>query len=200
MNRGIPVSAALTLALAVAACAAPQPRPELPVPVQPSTPVAQAMLPQTTVSGVLLHHPRPGLYTSAQPGAGDWMRLPALGIDTVINLRPQAEMQGRDEAVEVRDAGLAYVNISIAGADEVTPENARALQQAIDAASGNVLVHCASGNRAGALLALAAHANGMAPADALAFGKASGLTGLEPVVRGRLDLPAAACTAQDGRC
>ena len=197
MTRVPAAVAALAVVLVVAACSAPQPRPELPVPVQPSTPVAQAappqaMLPQTTVSGVLLHHPRPGLYTSAQPGAGDWMRLPALGIDTVINLRPQAEMHGRDEAAEVRAAGLAYVNIPVAGADAITPENARALRQALAAVRGNVLVHCASGNRVGALLALGAARSGGVPADAaLEFGRSAGLRGLAPVVRERLGLPPA---------
>ena len=165
-----------------------------PVPVQPSTPVP----PVATLSGVPLLAPMPGVYTSAQPGAGDWMRLPALGIATVINLRPRAEMPARDEAAEVRDAGLAYIEIPVVGPAEVTPENAHALWQALQRAQGKVLVHCSTGNRAGALMALAAHANGMASAEALALGKAAGLTRLDPVVRQRLGLPAMACPAGSG--
>ncbi|GAB1408770.1 hypothetical protein MASR1M8_26890 [Thermomonas brevis] len=179
---------------ALAGCAAPVERPTRPVPVQPSTP-AQSQ-PRATLPGVVLHAPLPGVYTAAQPGAGDWMRLPALGIATVINLRPRAEAPARDEAAEVRDAGLAYLEIPVAGAEAITAENARRLWQAIAAARGKVLVHCSTGNRAGALLALAAHADGMPAAEALAVGWSAGLTRLEPVVRQRLGLPAApACIA-----
>lgn len=55
---------------------------------------------------------------------------------------------------------------------------------------------------AGALLALAAQAQGMRPENALALGKTAGLTGLEPVVRERLGLPVAACAPGDAasRC
>ena len=75
------------------------------------------------------------------------------------------------------------------------------LWQALQGAPGKVLVHCSTGNRAGALMALAAHAQGLPAADALALGKAAGLTGLEPAVRGKLGLPAAACAdAPGGRC
>ena len=182
----------LLVALIAAACAGPQPRTVYPVPVQPSHPAPRPALP-----ALVLHQPRPGLYTSGQPAAGEWTRLAALGIGTVINLRPAAELEGRDEAAEVRASGLRYVNLPIAGAEGITQDNARALREAIAAAPGKVLVHCASGNRAGALLALAAHAQGLPATDALAFGKAAGLTSLEPAVRDRLDLPAVACETDD---
>ena len=54
-------------------------------------------------------------------------------------------------------------------------------------ARGNVLIHCASGNRVGALVALHARGTGATPDEALALGKAAGLAGLEPAVRARLD-------------
>ncbi len=183
-RRALRAGGIACIALALAACATSQP-PARQLPVDAPLPAGQASL-----GPIVLHQPRPGLYTSAQPRPGDWRQLPALGVGTVINLRPAEEMAGRDEAAEVRAAGMHYVNIPIAGADAVTPLNARALQQAIATGPGKVLVHCSTGNRAGALLALAAHAGGMASADALAFGKAAGLSGLEPVVRGRLGLPA----------
>lgn len=184
------------VALMLSGCVTPAVQQTTPVPVSPSTPVA----PLTTASGVVLHAPMPGVHSAAQPGAGDWMRLPALGFATVINLRPPSEMPTRDEAAEVRAAGLAYVAIPVAGADAITPQNARALWRAIRAAQGKVLVHCASGNRSAALLALAAHANGMPAADALALGKSAGLTQLEPVVRQRLGLPASTCPADRVMC
>jgi hypothetical protein len=49
-----------------------------------------------------------------------------------------------------------------------------------------VLLHCASANRAGALLALRAKSNGADSAAALELGVASGLTSLKPTVETRL--------------
>ena len=77
------------------------------------------------------------------------------------------------------------------GAGDLSLENARALKQLLDNAGHPVLVHCASGNRVGALLALAAADSGEMAADAaIEFGRAAGLTGAEPRVREVLDLPA----------
>lgn len=138
-----------------------------------------------------LRQPREHLLTGGQPDATAWTALAAQGVGTVINLRPDAEMAGRDEAGEVAAAGMAYVSIPIAGATDLTPANARALSQAIAQAKGTVLVHCASGNRVGALLALDAARNGADADDALQFGKDAGLTGAEPRVRELLGLPPA---------
>ena len=50
-----------------------------------------------------------------------------------------------------------------------------------------VIIHCASGNRVGALLALRANLiQGKSASEALAFGKAAGLTTLEDAVKQRL--------------
>ena len=55
---------------------------------------------------------------------------------------------------------------------------------------GEVLLHCASGNRVGALLALAAvQVDGASPEAALTLGRAAGLKSLEPVVMERLAKP-----------
>jgi hypothetical protein len=51
------------------------------------------------------------------------------------------------------------------------------------------MVHCASGNRVGALLALRANRlEGASPEDALELGLDAGLTRLEPAVREALGL------------
>jgi protein tyrosine phosphatase (PTP) superfamily phosphohydrolase (DUF442 family) len=49
-----------------------------------------------------------------------------------------------------------------------------------------VLLHCASGNRVGALIALGTRLKGAETEAAIAKGKQWGLTGLEPIVRGKL--------------
>lgn len=137
-----------------------------------------------------LHIPRAGLLTGGQPAADAWRDLRAAGVTRVINLRPASELGNRDEAGEVEASGMDYVQIDVAGAGDLTADKARLLWQSVQDQSGTVLVHCASGNRAGALLALAAaQAGGMSPQAALEFGQSAGLTKLEPVVRERLGLP-----------
>ncbi|WP_158984389.1 beta-lactamase hydrolase domain-containing protein [Lysobacter panacisoli] len=150
-------------------------------------------MPATTMHDAIpnLREPRANLLTGGQPDASAWQVLATQGVTTVINLRPDAELGGRDEAAEVAAAGMAYVSIPVAGAGEITPANARALSDAIAKASGRVLVHCASGNRVGALLALGAAQEGADAQAALEFGKDAGLTGAEPRVRELLGLPPA---------
>ncbi len=148
-----------------------------------------------------LHQPRADLYTAGQPPAAAWQSVAAHGITTVINLRPVAEMAGRDEATEVAAAGLAYFEIPVAGPDDITMVNAMALERLIDSAPGPVLVHCASGNRVGALLALGElESRGLAAEQALAFGRSAGLGSLEPRVREVIQsTPVSACQA-DSSC
>jgi uncharacterized protein (TIGR01244 family) len=111
----------------------------------------------------------------------------AAGVGTVIDLRTASEDRGYDEAQAIRALGLRYVHLPVAGADGLSAANARALKQALDASSGEVLLHCASGNRVGALMALMANQEeGATPEQALALGKQAGLSSLEPQVRERL--------------
>ena len=135
------------------------------------------------------HQPRAGLLTGGQPSPTDWAALKAQGVAMVVNLRPDAEMAGRNEGAEVAAAGMAYIGIPVAGPDALDADNARRLWTLLKLSDAPVFVHCASGNRAGALLALgAAQSGGMAPEDALEFGRSAGMTSLEPVVRERLGL------------
>jgi uncharacterized protein (TIGR01244 family) len=138
------------------------------------------------------HEPRAGLLTGGQPDAAAWAGLKARGVTTVVNLRPDAEMAGRNEAAEVAAAGMAYVATPVAGAADIDADHARRLWTLLKFSQGTVFVHCASGNRAGALLALGAAQSGdMPPEAALEFGRKAGLGSLEPVVRERLGLPPA---------
>lgn len=129
---------------------------------------------------------RPGLYVGGQPDAAQLRELAAQGVTTVIDLRGAGEARGYDEVAAVRELGLQYVALPIEGAAGISAPHARALQRALDASDGPVLLHCASGNRVGALLALAAHQAGASEEASLAQGRAAGLRSLEPVVRQRL--------------
>lgn len=148
-----------------------------------------------------LHLPRPGLYTAGQPAAAAWQAAADDGITTVINLRPMAEMGARDEVAEVAAAGLAYFEIPVAGAGDINMDNARRLEELIAQAPGPVLVHCASANRVGALLALGEmDASDVGVDQALAFGRSAGLGSLESRVREVIaSTPATGCRA-DASC
>jgi uncharacterized protein (TIGR01244 family) len=131
-----------------------------------------------------IHQPRPQLYTGGQPEPSAWPELAKAGITTVVNLRPAAELPGRDEAGEVRSAGLTYINVPISGADTLGHAEIEKVWHALKYSAGTVLVHCGTGNRCGAVLALteAWHRDRNAE-DAIAFGRQAGLTALEPAVR-----------------
>lgn len=132
--------------------------------------------------------PKPGLHTGGQPSKEDLARLKSEGVRTVIDLRGPQEDRGYDEATEARALGLTYITLPIAGKDDVSPANAKALDDLLKAQDGDVLLHCASGNRVGALLALGAvQIEGVSKEEALALGRAAGLKSLEPVVVERLD-------------
>jgi uncharacterized protein (TIGR01244 family) len=146
----------------------------------------------TTLQAVVpnFRQPREHLITGGQPEASAWSTLAAHGVTTVINLRPQAEMGERDEAGEVTRAGMVYREIPVADAAGITEAKARELWTLLEQSKGDVLVHCSSGNRVGALLAVgAATAGGETPEAALELGKRAGLTRAEPRVRELLELP-----------
>jgi uncharacterized protein (TIGR01244 family) len=127
------------------------------------------------------------LYSSGQPAESDWPRLRAAGIARVINLRPAAELPDVDEAMLARCAGLDYVSLPVDGAAGLTPAAIAALELALREDSRPVLIHCGSGNRVGALLALfAARCRGVPVEAAVALGRRAGMVSLEATVRALL--------------
>lgn len=132
--------------------------------------------------------PRPGLYTGGQPSAEQLRDAAATGIRTVIDLRQPGEDRGFDETAVAEELGLRYVRLPIAGAAGLTDANARTLERLLAQADGPVLLHCASGNRAGALLALIhARGEGASVEQALGVGRRAGMTSLEPAIRKLLE-------------
>lgn len=109
------------------------------------------------------------------------------GVVAVIDLRGVDENRGIDEAAAARSAGLRYAAVPVADTDDVTYENAAALKRLLSDIDGPVLLHCASGNRVGALFALQARADGHTVEEAMSIGEKAGLTRYRSVVRDRLE-------------
>jgi len=124
-------------------------------------------------------------FSSGQPSREDLARFARSGGRTIINLRAASEPVEFDEAVEAGRLGLHYLHLPVAGAVDLTPSNVRQFGAAFDRArdAGLVLVHCASANRAGAMVALDQALNRRASLEAaLDLGRLAGLTSLEPIV------------------
>lgn len=128
-----------------------------------------------------------GITSSAQPNKAALKVFAESGYVAVVDLRRDSENRGLDERAEVEKLGLDYVQLPIDGGDGVTFENAGKLEQILAGYDGPVLVHCGSGNRVGAVLALRESLNGADDDDALEYGKSAGLTGHEAIVRQRLE-------------
>jgi len=127
------------------------------------------------------------LYTGGVPDADALAAFSGLGVGTVIDLRGADERARSDTQATSESLGMRYDTLVIDGADDLTPENAERLRHLLDEADGKVLLHCASGNRVGALLALMAYREeGLSRRWALALGRAAGLKSLEPDVDKRL--------------
>jgi len=103
----------------------------------------------------------------------------------VINLRPVSETPKFDEASLVAARGMSYHSLPVDGAAGLSLNNVKALDQLFkQAGDERLFLHCASGNRVGALMALrSALIYGENKDTAIAKGKAWSLTRLEADVR-----------------
>ncbi|MGB5400744.1 MAG: sulfur transferase domain-containing protein [Thermoanaerobaculia bacterium] len=151
--------------------------------------VVESLRPEDLLTNGLAPFEGEAILVGGQPTPGQLERARDLGYKTVINLRQPEEKDNTDPEL-VRYLEMTYVSLPIGGPSDITQEKARALADALEATESPVLVHCASGNRVGGLFAMKAfYVDGMSPEEALAVGKAAGMTRLEPTVREKLGLP-----------
>lgn len=126
--------------------------------------------------------PVDGITSAGQPDEAAFRVFADSGYAAVIDLRTDGEDRGLDEEAVVQGLGMDYFSLPI-GSDGISFENARALDKLLNAYDKPVLVHCASANRVGALLALRASLYGADDDTAMELGRQGGLTRLEPKVR-----------------
>ncbi|MDZ7643795.1 MAG: sulfur transferase domain-containing protein [Woeseiaceae bacterium] len=130
-----------------------------------------------------------GYVSTSQPDRAALEAIAAAGYAGVIDLRAPGEDRGIDEADAVSGLGMRYVSLPVAGPEDVTWQNAELLDRILADFDGPVLLHCATGNRVGALFALREKAAGADNETALAKGREAGLTRYEDVVLRRLQEP-----------
>lgn len=146
----------------------------------PSTPSIKVDLGAIVKEGVVT--PIEGLSTAGQPNADAFAVFAKSGYKTVIDLRGVKEKRGLDEQAVLAKLGVTYITLPIEDEDAISFENAAKLDQLMGQAQGPLLLHCGSGNRVGALLALRESMNGQSDYVSLAVGKRRGLTRLEDKV------------------
>lgn len=130
------------------------------------------------------HRPLPGLLTGGQPSADQVTHLATLGYEVVVSLRAPSE--GAPSLAEhARSVGLTYVELPVTGPKDLDRERVAALGKlVVQRGKHPLVVFCATGNRAGAMLALEqAQVEGWPPEAALWVGQAAGLDQLEEEVR-----------------
>lgn len=128
-----------------------------------------------------------GITSSGQPDEAALRVFADAGYVAVIDLRGVDEDRGMaDEKATVEALGLDYVALPISSRAEINFDNAKELDAVLQGIDGPVLLHCGSGNRVGAMLALRRSLHGADNDQSIAYGKDAGLTGLEGVVRERL--------------
>jgi uncharacterized protein (TIGR01244 family) len=126
----------------------------------------------------------PGHYSGGFVSPEALSKVKAQGFTHVIDMLPEHEHGGFDEAALAAELGLYYAHLPIVGGHDLNRSNAEALD-ALLASIGEapVLVHCMSGNRVGALFALRGYwLKDMSVDEALVEGRRYGLTKLEPLV------------------
>lgn len=135
------------------------------------------------------------IVTGGPPDRAALERAQAAGVTTVITLRLELEAGFETERTNVEALGMRFVSVPVDGTAGVTEANARLVDEALEASTGDTLLHCGSGNRAGAMLALRAfYVQGKSLDEAMQIGLAAGLTNLQSAVRANIE---AACASDD---
>jgi len=133
-----------------------------------------------------------GMLIGGTPSRENLEQARDLGYKTIINLRTRTGVDEERQMVE--ELGMTFVHLPVHLPDGLSGETARALVEILDQHEGFFLIHCKTGERAAALMALrAACVEGKDEEEAVVVGRRLGLKKLETMVREALP---ARCLAQ----
>lgn len=120
--------------------------------------------------------------TSGYISEGGLQVLHKFGFKTVIDLRTEEEGSDKEKQ-DVARAGMHYINIPVTSAG-IDAKQLDIFTKAIKSSAKPILVHCASGNRAGAMWASYQISQGVELEKAIKEGRKAGmLPALEEKVR-----------------
>lgn len=117
---------------------------------------------------------RPGLAVAGKPSAPALAKLKEQGFKTVIDLRSENEGLAEEKA-SVESQGLRYVSVPMTAQSFSLADALKVKGVLEDPASGPVLLHCASSNRVGGVVAVIEAKNGKSVEQAIEEGRKAGL-------------------------
>ena len=185
--------ASVVVALVAAACTA-EPNDAVPsndtaTPNDTDTTVPQPDVDLNALAIPYASTPLEGVLAAGQLSPAQMDALHAAGYRSFISLRVAEEKGAGWEEAHAADKDIRFVRLPVAGAAGIDEAHARQLGELMDAEATPMVVYCGSSNRVGALFGLKAfHVDGMSAEEAFALGKASGVTGLEPLFKQQLGL------------
>ena len=174
----LPRTTVLALLLSLSACSS-----------APATRVAPAqgpLLGPAPVGSLVRAQALGDVYLAGQPSADDLALFAELGVKTVVNLRAESEPIGYDEPALAGELGLTYVNVPYNRPEQLDDALFGRGRELLSAAERPLLLHCASGNRVGALwIPWRVLDDGLPLEAAVAEAKAIGLKSAELEARAR---------------
>ena len=155
-----------------------------------AAPAAESALNIQAISAAGINNfraPESDVLSAGQPTAEQFKIMADLGVKHVINLRTPGEDAGFDEKMAVEALGMSYNNIPVSVGDGgINYDNSQSLQMLLDEfGDEGVVVHCATGNRVGALISLSVFEEGGSLDNSIQEGFRWGMTSerLQQVVR-----------------
>ncbi|PCI73311.1 MAG: hypothetical protein COB38_01035 [Gammaproteobacteria bacterium] len=128
--------------------------------------------------------PVTNLTTGGQPSKNDLAKMAKNGVKVIVNLRTKGEFRKFDEKKVVESLGMKYVSIPIGDEKDFNLNNVKLLDEALAGLKSPAVVHCASSNRVGGLLALRENLiKNSSVQDSITFGRKSGMGSSEKTVK-----------------
>jgi protein tyrosine phosphatase (PTP) superfamily phosphohydrolase (DUF442 family) len=122
----------------------------------------------------------PTLLGGGQPNPANLRGLKEAGVGIVLDLRDPMEARPFDEPTLVRELGMAYVNVPVAGGALTDASLEKIIATLRDAGDTPVFCHCAAGGRVGgALIAYLMTEKGLSEDEAVAQAMRVGLRNAE---------------------
>ncbi len=135
-------------------------------------------------------YPEPDVLFGGQPTEAQLEAMATDGLAFVVDLRAEGEDRGYDEPAALQNLDVPYVNLPVDGERLTQPGTFERFIETMKKLEGPTLVHCASGNRVGALYyAYLVAGKGVDREEARALAKENGLrsSALEKAVDRYLD-------------